>query len=262
MLVMRLWPSLAGPWPRCRRSPPVAKASRRLGHAMGMGLWPGPAWLWPGLPWPGPPCPAAWWVNLDQCAGARVRGWSWPGLARGLGEVSGVSGRSPPGGVVRLVARVDVWTSWPWWWISGTPPPASRPSRSRRCPAAPGGIQSPALPGPRPGPAVPRRARPCRPAASACRRSASWPWWTRGKVRIPARMPKPAPGPERRSQAPSRGAEPVFLYLSVCRVAWMDGRMVYILRCLTHPVSSLDDARAARHTRRRWPHAGDDPNAS
>ena len=161
MLVMRLWPSLAGPWPRCRRPPSVAKDTAVRGMPWS-GLWPGlglsPA---PARP-PCPPCRAAYGVFLARRAYARVRGWSWPGLARGLGEVSGVSGRSPPGGVVRPVARVEVWTSWPWWWISGTPPPASRPSRSRRCPAAPGGIQSPALPGPRPGPAVPRRARPCR----------------------------------------------------------------------------------------------------
>ena len=180
--------------------------------------------LTPGIPGPGSPggrSRSSW--SVASVPGGRCS--RLPALSPPL------SGRPLPGGRVRLVARVDVWTSWPWWWISGTPPPASRPTRSRRCPAAPGGVhspaagvraQSPALPGTRPGPAVRRRARPCR-------RAASWSWWTRDKVRLPARMPKPAPGPERRSQAPSRGAELGPLYPSVCRVAWMDGRMVYIL---------------------------------
>ena len=151
-----------------------------------------------------------------------------PHQARGRTEANihltpGIPGPGSPGGRSR--------SSWSVASVPGgrcsrlpalSPPPASRPSRSRRCPAAPGGIQSPALPGPRPGPAVRRRARPCR-------RPASWSWWTRDKARLPARMPKPAPGPERRSQAPSRGAELGPLHPSVCRVAWMDGRMVYIL---------------------------------
>ena len=205
MLVMRLWPSLAGPWPRCRRSPPVAKHPAVMASGLAR-PWAGLVLACPRLrpgSGPGPALPGRAALPPVRChldgndAGARVRGWVWPDLARGLGEVAsrsrvgpgcprcwpggaagrgldefaGVSGRSPPGGVVRLVALVDVWTSWPWWWISGTPPPSSRLSRSRRCPAAPGGVhspaagvraQSPALPGTRPGPAVRRRARPCR----------------------------------------------------------------------------------------------------
>ena len=234
MLFMRLWPSLAGPWPRCRRSPPVAKLAAVWGTPWA-GLWPGPAWLWPGSG-PASPSPPVRFRRRVQRARDATQARA---CGAGPGPVWPVAwarfpaspGGRPPGGVVRLVARVDVWTSWPWWWISGTPPPASRPSRSRRCPAAPGGIQSPALPGPRPGPAVRRRARPCRPAASACRRSTSWPWWTRGKVRIPARMPKPAPGPERRSRPPPHAARSRSSSICICPSVglhgWMDVWYIY-----------------------------------
>ena len=263
MLVMRLWPSLAGPWPRCRRPPSVAKDTAVRGMPWASGLL---AWSWPvsgpGPAWPAP-CPVRCRLrgkSRATCRRARAglvlaRSGPWPG--RGFRRLREVAPwwRGPPRGpgrgldVLALVVDLgDASTS-----LEAVPLPAL-PSGSRRHPV-------PGAPRPPTGPSRPPKGAPVPAAASACRRSASWPWWTRGKVRIPARMPKPAPGPERRSQAPSRGAEPVFLYLSVCRVAWMDGRMVYILRCLTHPVSSLDDARAARHTRRRWPHAGDDPNA-
>ena len=67
------------------------------------------------------------------------------------------------------------------------------PSCSRRHPV-------PGAPRPPTGPGRPPKGAPVPAAASACRRSATWPWWTRGKVRIPARMPKPAPGPEQRDR--------------------------------------------------------------
>ena len=250
-----LWPGPARTGPPSVRCHLVdARQARAVGAGSGL-VWPV---AWARLPalWSRPRLPPvlAWW----GC-------WPWSGrVCRRLREVA-PWWRGPPRGPGRrldvLALVVDLGDAST---IFEAVPLPALPSCSRRRPLP--GRRSP---GPVPGaprnptrPSRPPKGAPVPPPPFACRRPASWSWWTRDKVRIPARMPQPAPGPERRSQAPSRGAEPVPLCPSVCRVAWMDVRMVYSMRCLTHPVSSLDDARAARPTRRRWPHAGDDPNAS